>query len=90
MKHLKKFNEDVKSEEIPTAENFIPDDNYYFVETLPGNSETCLLKEDVPQIMIDFAKLHVEAALKRAHSNMQLPEEDLEFTMGAYPLENIK
>jgi len=36
------------------------------------------------------SKLHVEAALKAAHRNMQLPEEDLSFTLNAYPLENIK
>jgi hypothetical protein len=40
--------------------------------------------------MIEFAKLHVEAALKKAHQQMQLPNEDLEFTLSAYPSENIK
>ncbi len=39
---------------------------------------------------IEFAKLHVEKALTMAHSQMQLPLEDLEFTLSAYPLENIK
>lgn len=38
----------------------------------------------------DFAKLHVQAALEAAHKNQQLPMEDLEFTLNAYPLENIK
>lgn len=79
MKHLKKFNESIKSEKIPTAEEF-----------LKGNSENEPWTGTQEQAMIDFTKLHVEAALKSAHSNMQLPEEDLEFTMGAYPLENIK
>lgn len=40
--------------------------------------------------MIGFAKLHVEIALYRAHSNMQLPPEDLGFTLQSYPLDNIK
>jgi hypothetical protein len=46
--------------------------------------------DKVYEIMIEFAKLHVEAALKAAHANMQLPKEDLEFTLQSYPLENIK
>jgi hypothetical protein len=46
--------------------------------------------KDVKIAMIEFAKLHVEAALKAAHKNMQLPPEDLEFTLNAYPLTNIK
>ena len=45
---------------------------------------------DLKKPMIEFAKLHVEAALKRAHMNMQLPFEDLEFTLESYPLSNIK
>jgi len=40
--------------------------------------------------MIEFAKLHVTEALKAAHRNMQAPEEDIEFTLDAYPLEEIK
>lgn len=40
--------------------------------------------------MIAFAKYHVELALKASHSNFQLPEEEIEFTLNAYPLENIK
>lgn len=46
--------------------------------------------KDIVNYMIEFAKLHVEAALKKAHNNQQLPLEDLEFTLSAYPLENIK
>lgn len=51
---------------IPTADDFIRDDKYYFVETSPGNMETCILREDIPEMMIEFAKLHVQAALKEA------------------------
>lgn len=40
--------------------------------------------------MIEFAKGHVDEALRASHKNMQLPEEDLEFTLSCYPLENIK
>ena len=41
------------------------------------------------EILIEFAKLHCEAALKAAHRNMQMEDEDLEFTTKAYPLTNI-
>jgi hypothetical protein len=42
------------------------------------------------EAMIEFAKLHVTEALTSAHINMQLPIEDLEFTLKSYHLENIK
>jgi len=44
----------------------------------------------VQAFMVTFAKLHVTAALKAAHSQHQQDPEDLEFTMSAYPLTNIK
>ena len=37
----------------------------------------------------EFAKIHVQAALTKAHTNFQLPIEDIDFTLEAYPLENI-
>jgi hypothetical protein len=37
-----------------------------------------------------FAQFHVKEALKQVHYNFQLPEEDLEFTLNAYPKTNIK
>ena len=46
--------------------------------------------EDILDAMIEFAKHHVEQALKLSHINMQLPEEDLVFTLNSYPLDNIK
>jgi len=42
------------------------------------------------EAMIDFVKLHVKAALKAAHTNFQLPEQDIDFTLNAYPEELIK
>lgn len=42
------------------------------------------------EMMIEFAKLHVEQALKAAHRNAQFPEEDLDYTLRAYPLTEIK
>lgn len=44
---------------------------------------------DVPEAMIEFAKLHVEAALKEASEEIgDYGERDL--ILNAYPLENIK
>ncbi len=45
--------------------------------------------DEYQQMMREFARKHVTAALKAAHKNMQLPEEDLEFTLSSYPLTNI-
>lgn len=44
----------------------------------------------VSELMSEFAKYHVELALTQAHKKMQLPEEDLEFTLNSYDLNNIK
>lgn len=78
-----------------TAEEFIKnyyDENDDFIEFM--REQMSELKgfnyENVPDLMVEFAKFHVDLALKRAHSNMQLPSEDLEFTLQAYPLDNIK
>ena len=46
--------------------------------------------KDLSDFAIEFAKLHVTKALTSAHINMQLPIEDLEFTLNSYPLTNIK
>lgn len=46
--------------------------------------------DDIEDCLIEFAKYHVKNALKAAHRNMQLPEEDLEFTLNSYSEENIK
>jgi len=93
-------------EKIPTAEDFISNNNYSFIETLPGNMEACILKEDISKIMIKFAKLHVKAAIKSVAEKtvftykLSHDYEDLkagfyfvaprEFILTAYPEENIK
>jgi hypothetical protein len=59
---------------IPTAQSFIPDDNYHFVEERPNQVITCIALEDIPKIMIDFAKLHVKAALESASRTERPPE----------------
>ena len=53
-------------------------------------SEWLIDKKSFKLAMIEFAKIHVKVALIRAHSNSQLPEEDLCFTLNAYPETLIK
>lgn len=79
---------------IPTAEEFINQEQYYQVI---GNRY-------IPQVMIDFAKLHVEKALRRASESkykyqpspmlmtklLPFSENQKETILNAYSLENIK
>jgi hypothetical protein len=78
-------------EKIPTAEEFFRKNIDYVL-----SENDC--KEDVENAMIEFAKLHVEAALKAAGENAHTKDvpytEDTEVDKGSilnsYPLENIK
>jgi hypothetical protein len=81
----------MKQEEIPTAEEFLPETKIWDLTTKE--------KELVYQSMIEFAKLHVQAALKEALDSMpclgsssDIPtyEEVEEAVLSAYPLDNIK
>lgn len=69
---------------IPTAESLLEET---LGEELSLRGCSALLAKD---LMIAFAKLHVQAALEAAHSNSQMPQEDLDFTLQSYPLTNIK
>ena len=82
---------------IPTAEEFLKSKDY----NLGGNEELAdgLLTNNVIEDMIEFAKLHVEAALKEAEKETvkHISKTILELNMynknsilNAYPLENIK
>ena len=75
----------MKENKIPTAEEFLNE-----VTAMDHPNSQGLPYKDIQDLMVGFAKLQVESALKAAHSNMQLPIEDLEFTLNSYPLENIK
>ena len=70
---------------ILTAEEFILDT----IESMD--------QQEVERAMIEFAKMHVEAALKAAAENAEVNipdygdyEVDEESILNAYPLENIK
>jgi hypothetical protein len=75
---------------IPTAEEFLKREN------LPTD---ILSGDDINYAMIEFAKLHVEAALEEAGERAYFrdsnefiftPKENKQAILNSYPLENIK
>lgn len=94
------------SDKIPTVEEFISqylDVDVDFVESM--REQMSKLKgfdfNNIPDLMIEFAKLHVEAALKAAAEKGQVdfePEDydgstahiNKESILSAYPLTNIQ
>ena len=76
---------------IPTAEDFLKSKDY----NLGGNEELAdgLLTNNVIEDMIEFTKLHVEAALKEAKwrcDDVTNSEGLGLYVENSYPLENIK
>ena len=77
---------------IPTAEEFLKSKDY----NLGGNEELAdgLLTNNVIEDMIEFAKLHVEEALKEAEiagqNNWGNSKKMKDAILNAYPLTNIK
>lgn len=71
---------------IPTAKQFLKENA---CANVLGSTDE-LFDRVSTNDLIEFTKLHVTEALTRAHANSQLPIEDLEFTLDAYPLNNIK
>ena len=66
---------------IPTAQEFL------------NRDESGVFNEvDITQTMIEFAKLHVEAALKAAADDYSEGSSDIvhESIINSYPLDNIK
>jgi hypothetical protein len=78
MKHLKRFNESSMSP-IPTAEEYA---KYMLPNGIDWYSE-------FGEMMIEFAKLHVEMALKAASEDANM-DDDYYQSLQVYPLENIK
>ena len=56
MKHLKRFNESESTNPLPTAEEWLT--------SFGADADDMFYKYSVEEAMIEFAKLHVEAALK--------------------------
>lgn len=83
---------------IPTAEEFLQDhleiSHFYDDKT---NQMVCF-SSDVQKAMIEFAKLHVESALKEVSklrvyeqiSYRNLDSSEVKFIKNSYPLTNIK
>lgn len=74
-------------DKIPTAEEFLNNHKFHLVEH----------EEYISTVIIEFAKLHVEAALKQASENAEsivigglISEVNKDSILNAYPLENIK
>jgi hypothetical protein len=65
---------------IPTAEEFLIKENLP-IDILSG--------DDINYAMIEFAKLHVEAALKEASEDANM-DSDYYQALQVYPLTNIK
>ena len=87
---------------IPKAEEFIKSTE---LVVKFDNTQGCILEEELPSLFIEFAKLHVEAALEAASGKVQLSPELYDFVsdswesgqwfdkksiLTAYPLDNIK
>jgi len=72
--------------EIPTAKKFLSKNIDYVLE------DDC--KEDVETAMIEFAKLHVQAALEVAHKIVVqeglVTNAGIAYFENSYPLNNIK
>jgi hypothetical protein len=64
----------------PTAEEFLKNFN---------RQEGHTFEQSVPEAMIEFAKLHVEAALKEASEDANM-DSDYYQALQVYPLTNIK
>jgi hypothetical protein len=91
-KFTDKINESVE-DKIPTAEEFLNNNSFKGHVAMDSVDE-----DDIITDMIEFAKLHVEAALKEIIKNMNKVRGeddpfyniDLRQILNAYPLDNIK
>lgn len=81
---------------VPTAEEFL--DNFLNKEAIPWNPEIDKVYGCINIAMIEFAKLHVTAALEAASdtdilsgiSYKHRTNLDMDAILNSYPLENIK
>ena len=86
----------MEENKVPTAEEFIESTK---LVVKFDNTQGCILEEELPNLLKNFAKLHVEAALKEAldsipclgsSSDIATYEEVEEAVLNAYPESNIK
>jgi hypothetical protein len=91
MKNLLKENRNIENA-IPTASE-LTDKRYKNFDEL----DTGDIWSNIEDLMVEFARLHVEAALKSVYDNIEYTTEDSsvpyvveESILNAYPLYNIK
>jgi hypothetical protein len=68
-----------------TAEAFLNNQDFYDLHSIP--------EWNVKRVMIEFAKLHVEAALTHVYEKIDIEEVQdgiKDSILNAYPIENIK
>ena len=93
-KFTDKINESVDGNNLPTADEFFDSANI----GISSNTEYMYCKKDVVKKAIEFAKMHVEAALKEASEKATVYADeggysefvDEQSILNAYPLDNIK
>jgi hypothetical protein len=93
-KFTEKLNESVDGNKLPTAEEFFDSSNL----RISNDTEYKYIQEVIKEKAIEFAKLHVEAALKAASGDAHTKdvpytddvEVDKDSILNAYPLEKIK
>jgi len=93
-KFTDKLNESVDGNKLPSAEEFFDSPNI----RVSFDAEYQYCHKSVAKKAIEFAKLHVEAALKAASEDAHTKdvpytddvEVDKDSILNAYPLENIK
>ena len=55
-------------------EDLIKTKEYYFVQTSPSNTETCLLKKDVSELLVTYGRYCAQQALDAALKNATIKE----------------
>ena len=95
MKHIKKYNEGIQqSNEIPSAEEYL---DKRLTEL--GIRHIDEVNDEIEVIMVEWTKLHVDAALLKASEEAKLNTRtndwqeryiDKKSIINSYPLENIK
>jgi hypothetical protein len=93
-KFTDKINESVDGNNLPTADEFFDSANI----GISSNTEYMYCKKDVVKKAIEFAKMHVEAALKEASEKATVYADeggysefvDEQSILNAYTLDNIK
>lgn len=78
-------------DDMMTAEEFLNKDYFYIILDI---RESPINPTDISQAMIEFAKLHVEAAKKEYHKVLVkqgvVTDAGIGYFDNVYPLENIK